>query len=258
MNNKKEIPVESLHRGLQILEYISGFGGEGAMLSEIADAMNLKRTTVHNLLKTLVNSGYAVNNGEGKYSLGWKIDNLSNNRILMGICGGGMPSIQAVLNGITENVGESLVLAALLNGRRKVISRTQSGQLVDIHSSVLEQEYNRFWELETGLVLAAYACPEEQEQLISLNTLPANTSQSKLNGILASIRKAGYCSLPHNDIYASAVPVLDEQGRLLAALGINQPLFRHETSNEPQLLEKLKAGAAKLASIWNIPQSHRQ
>lgn len=251
MNTKKEIPVESLHRGLQILEYISGSMDDGAMLSEIAEAMGLKRSTVHNLLKTLVSCGFAKNNGEGRYSLGWKVRSISNNQILMRIGSGRMQSIQLELNRLTVDIGENLVLAALINGKREVIARTSSGHTIDVHTSMIEKINDPIWRFETGMILSAYSEPEELDRIISIYGLPDGKSHDELAAMLAKVREDGYSKFPHTDIYAISIPVLDSQGHLLAAIAINQPLFRYTAEREAVMLEKLKRGAEHMALRWN-------
>lgn len=253
MNDKNQkSPVEALRRGLCILDYLGEHGATGATLGEIAQCMELKRTTAHNLLKTLVLNGYAVNMGEGRYCLGWKPRRLSNWQLLNRISHGGTQSVMSALSITTGETGESLVLAGLLNGHRHVLARTVSGQAVQVSPTYLEQKDTPIWQTETGLVLAAYSRKEELDLLVENNGFPGRhwrgiCNRVDLDDALGAIRRAGGISQLKGELYAAAVPVLDNDGRLLASLGLTQPMFRHDASTASSLISTLKAGAAKVA-----------
>ena len=126
-------PVEALRRGLAMLELLSEHGA--LSLSELAAKMGLKRTTAHNLLKTLVMCGYAANDGDGVYRLGGKIRRLAVAQLLNRISQGQAQGVLSVLSVLTEQIGETLVLAGLVNGRRKVPARTNPQQAVLVSSA---------------------------------------------------------------------------------------------------------------------------
>jgi DNA-binding IclR family transcriptional regulator len=247
----QKMPVESLHRGLRILEILHNFAdSEGIALMEISRQMGLNRTTVHNLLKTLVLCGYAANIGDGRYRLSGKLRRMAHEQILNRISRGQARSVLALLGALSQKVGEALVLTALLNGRRRVLARVLGNQTVRVSTELMESDTLCIWQNVTGRVLAAHANAEELTQVLAQNGLPlrnwgAMDTEEAVVEALASIRKAGYSSEIIGEVFSLAVPVIDRSGEPLAALGIFLPLFRHNST--PQLLEVLQEGAAELA-----------
>lgn len=67
--------VQALGRGLEILRIVSNHS-EGIRLYEIAEKMGLKRTTVHNLARTLVCQGFLEQDEATRYRLGGAVGEL--------------------------------------------------------------------------------------------------------------------------------------------------------------------------------------
>lgn len=244
-------PVEALHRGLQIIEILHAFGGgSGISLMEISRQMGLNRSTVHNLLKTLVMCGYVENLGEGRYRLSGKLRRMAHEQVLNRISRGQARGVLSVLAALSNQVGEALVLTALVNGRRRVLARALGNQTVRVSTELMESDTLCIWRNVTGRVLGAYASGEDLVQVFAQNGLPLRNwggmdNEQAVADALAAIRAAGYSNEVIGEVFALAVPVLDRRGQLLAAVGIFMPLFRH--SSTPQLLETLQRGAAELA-----------
>lgn len=69
--------IQSVERSAMILELIAQAGG-GARLQHIAEASGLGKTTVHNILQTLMHLGYVQRRtGDMRYHLGGRILNLA-------------------------------------------------------------------------------------------------------------------------------------------------------------------------------------
>lgn len=245
------MPVEALHRGLRILEILHGFsGGAGISLMEVSRQMGLNRSTVHNLLKTLVMCGYAENMGDGRYRLSGKLRRMAHEQVLNRISRGQARGVLAVLAALSNQLGEALVLTALENGRRRVLARALGNQTVRVSTELMESDTLSIWHNVTGRVLAAYASAEDLAQVLARNGLPLRDwggmdNEQAVRDALAAIRTTGHSTEVVGEVFAQAVPVLDRRGQLLASLGIFMPLFRRNAT--PQLLEILQRGAADLA-----------
>ena len=253
-----KLPVESLRRGLVLLELLSEHGT--LSLAELSAKVGLKRTTTHNLLKTLVLCGYVTSAGEGRYRLGSRLRRMAAAQLLNRISHGQAQGVLAVLSVLTEQIGEALVLAGLLNGRRRVLARTNPQQAVQVSAAFLEQEAHPIWHTETGLILAAFAPEDALPEIIQANGLPERgcrlpADSSELSAELAAIRANGAVVRMHGEVFAAAVPVLRDDGWLLAALGVHLPTFRRHQAQDDQLLTLLQQGARRLAGAMTLEEA---
>lgn len=72
MSEKNEHNVQSLNRALDILESLSS-EQEGLGVTEIAERVDLHKSTVHRLLATLLERNYVEKNEHGSYHIGLKL-----------------------------------------------------------------------------------------------------------------------------------------------------------------------------------------
>ena len=90
------------------------------------------------------------------------------------------------------------------------------------------------------------------------------TDMDELTAELATIRAHGVVLQIHGEVFAAAVPVIREDGWLLAALGVHMPVFRRRLSSDDSLLELLRQGARRLADAMaqedpaSMPQPNTQ
>ncbi len=247
---QNKTPVEALHRGLSILEILSAdLSGAGVSLAEVSERMQLKRTTAHNLLKTLCLCGYAENTGSGYYRVGWKLQRFSRERNLRNFSRDLALSSLGVL---AKSTGESLVYAVLVNNRRHVVARASGGQDVQVNISQLEPDHACIWHTVTGRILAAYCLPQELEPILADEGFPGSQWQGiftreHLQQQLDKIRSQGWTSDLSGEIFSAAVPVLGSKSLLLGTLGIHLPVFRHVCERDLELIEGLQEAAAELA-----------
>lgn len=246
-------PVESLRKGLEVLELLSRAPDEhGLALVEIAARMGYKRTSAHNLLKTLTLAGYAENNGDGRYRLGSKVSQLLRNR------SAARPLPSALLQPLVElavQFNESVVLTTLADGTRRVLARATGQHIVQVDEDRLDGEHTPMWRTVTGRVLAAFAPDEEFAVLLANEGLPGDdwaqiSDRATLASALAAIRQQGYAETHERTAASLALPIL-QGGALLGALGIHLPEFRWQESFRPEFLKAMRRTADQLARLWH-------
>lgn len=247
----KSLPVQSVGRGMAVL----GLLAEAALVDQavglpaLAGHLGVPVSTAHNLVKTLVLTGYVERDAERGYRLGPRCLDLARAAALRELQG----AAGEVLLAVAERSGESVVLASLLNGRRQVLQRVDGSAVVRVNPH-FETEQPLF-ALVTGRVLAAYAAPAELRDILAVQgppdgRWPEAADDTALAVALAEIRRAGGAAdrTSGGEVTALAVPVLDRRGRLLAALGMYLPTFRAGFERVEGLRDVLKEAAGKLAA----------
>ncbi|MFR9728680.1 IclR family transcriptional regulator [Saccharopolyspora sp. MS10] len=133
--------VQSIERAFDLLELMADAGGEVA-LSELADASGLPLPTIHRIMRTLVNSGYARQQPSRRYSLGPRLIRLGET------AGRSLGSwARPYLAELTEATGETSNLAVLDGDQIVYVAQapsqhsmrmfTEVGRRVDAHATAV-------------------------------------------------------------------------------------------------------------------------
>lgn len=246
----KSVPIQSIKRALDVLDLLvaADYSGDGVPLQAIAAHLEVAAPTAHNIVRTMVECGYVHRDAEHRYHLGPRCRDLSRGAQFSA----GLLSIaQGILLALAENTGESVVLAALVHGRRCPLLRADGHQVIRVSAAI--ENIGTFFEQVTGRVLAAYADPAELEAIRAVHALPGAgwkdvDTEEKLAQRLTEIRRQGYTEdlTSDDDVYALAVPVLDRGGALLAALGMYLPAARADAAHRVVLLAAAREAAARI------------
>jgi DNA-binding IclR family transcriptional regulator len=101
--------------------------------------------------------------------------------------------------------------------------------------------------------LLAFASAGDRGAFIARHGLPsasewpeASGSEETLTERLEEIRQKGAAELARDTILAIAVPLVDPEGNLVAALGMFAPAFRSDDSRRAELRRLLIEGAAQI------------
>lgn len=244
----KSVPIQSIQRALVLLDYVTAesLRGDGVTLQAAAARLGVPATTAHNIVRTMIACGYLCRDGEHRYHPGPRCADIARGSRLAGEL---LETATRVVHLLAEQSGESAVLATLIQGHRFPLVHASGSEVVRVTASFEEQ--GRFFELVTGRVLAAYATAAERRAVLEAHGLPGElwggiTDEEGLSVALAEIRQHGIAEDQPSggQVHALAVPVLEAQGRLLAALGLYLPAFR---ASEERLTE-LRAAAREAAA----------
>ncbi len=250
---KKAVPIQSIKRALDLLDLLAerGLGKEGLKLQAIAEHLDVAAPTAHNILRTMSVCGYIEQDSERCYRLGPKCRNMVRSAALSGFL---LNRVSGIIHALAEETGESVVLATLVDGRRKAVLRATSYQLLRVDPSV--EKHTAMFELVTGRVLAAFAIPEELEEIIRVNGLPGKLwkgikDRETLIKELKIIRERGMDEerLAERGIASFSVPVMGEGGQILAAIGIHLPSFRADEEHMVNIRTAAQKAAMRLESI---------
>ena len=227
--------VPALARGLQLL---TQFNREQRELSgaELSRRLGLPRASVFRMLCTLEQGGFLERCADGvSYKLGLGVLRLGFELLAsMELTELGRPVIEELRerSGHSAHLvvrdGREVVFVAKVPGRNAMFHSIQVGARLPAHATVL------------GRVLLADLSPAElaalyQDRTLSAYTPMTPTTLAELSARIAEDRARGYgVSMGgyETGISSIAAPVLDAQGRVVAAVSISMP---HERVDEPQL-----------------------
>jgi IclR family transcriptional regulator, KDG regulon repressor len=243
--------VPAVSRALDILELFLERPAVSA--PQITDLLGLPRTTVHELLTTLVDRGYldAVPGGPITYRLGMRTFQLGSqfaDRLDL------VREAQQAA-GETALACDETVHVAVLDGTAVVyIAKADSTHPVRMVSAVgrgLPAHCTA-----VGKVLLSALSAEAVDARYPAGTgLPAMTPRSivsvaKLRAHLAQVRVAGiaYDDCESNEsVRCVAAPVYDYSGRMVAAMSISVPTIRWTEERRTEWTELVRTGAATLS-----------
>ncbi|TDD03655.1 IclR family transcriptional regulator [Saccharopolyspora terrae] len=181
--------VQSVERTFELLELMADAGGEVA-LSELAERSGLPLPTIHRIIRTLVNSGYARQQPSRRYALGPRLIRFGEtaSRALGSWA-------RPYLAELTEATGESANMAVLDGAQIVYVAQvpsphsmrmfTEVGRRVDAHATAV------------GKAVMATMPSDEVTQLLSRTAMNPQTERTiteveAMHEELDRIRKQGY------------------------------------------------------------------
>ncbi|MEH7237587.1 IclR family transcriptional regulator [Bacillus sp. JJ1562] len=218
--------IQSVERALKILDLFDEHDQE-LTITEISKQLNLHKSTVHSLLKTLQLHHYISQTEEnGKYSLGLKLLERGNmvvsHRDLRNVARKHLERLSATTNLTIHLVildGQEGVYIDKVEGKGVTVLYSRIGRRVPIHrsavgKSLVATKSNR----ELDLLLEGYQFTKSTEKSIS-------TKEQFLSEI-EKVRLAGY-SIDNEEneqgIFCLAVPIKDYSGNVIAAVSMSMP-----------------------------------
>jgi DNA-binding IclR family transcriptional regulator len=222
-----------------------------ATAQELAQRVNLPRSSVHRLLATLRENDYAAHESDGRFGPGLELYRMA------GKLGAQMPYgklVQPYLQALSEQFHETSILT-LLERKQLKMFHAASGSPADpmrynIRLNVLEP---LVWGA-TARVLLAYLAPEEIERAIARGERsPVEglaPDEAEIVAALAQIRSDGYAvTFSHRtpNTVGVGAPFFDAEGRVVGSLGFLIPTFRWEQAGPEKVVQALQHAAAAVS-----------
>lgn len=249
--NAKDSGIKVLDKMYDIIDTIhvqtreSGATG----VNEIAKLTGIHPATVHRILKSLQSHGWVVQDRNGKYMLGYKFASYANKDNALAVL---KEAAYVVMREITESESQAMNLAIRQHEKCIIYVQTRTGKLLDY---VLPTG--------TGLHMHATACgkillselPEPLlSDILSLIDFVAFTPRTVVKKSvflkeLELVRERGYALDMHESLDQSccvAVPVRDENGKIIAALSFSGILSELEESDIRYYVGVLNEGSKKI------------
>lgn len=237
----------TLIKGLKLLEVLASREGPVG-ITELAQAVDLGRSSVHRLLQALVELGYAVNEG-GQYRTSikvWELGARALNKLDFRSAAG--PAMRALL----AQTNETVHLSVLSGDEVVYIDKLDSPEPVRAYSTIGGRA--PAYCVATGKVLLAWR-DAAAESALSVRRLqvftPATLADTAaLAAELARVRQQGYAVNRgewRTSVWGIAAPIFGHDGRVLAAIGISGPAARIRARGLRSLSPQVVAAAASVS-----------
>jgi IclR family transcriptional regulator, KDG regulon repressor len=257
-SEQKGTSLKALDKTFRVLDLFSVARPEWGLL-ELSEAAGLPVSTLHRIITVLRRHGLVTQDSQSKkYRLGYGAIDLGR-RAVSGLTVRQVAS--PLLRRLADQTGETIVLTVLNDSRDRAvcIERIESRHDLRLHLEVGEQSY-----LHAGAsskVLLAYFSAQEVADLVRRVGLPPlahNTIQdlSALEEDLARIRDQGYAfsrEETNAGAWGVAAPVLDPEGRAIAAIGIAAPTSRYNEDAERRFVALTLQAGREVGAELGVP-----
>ncbi|WP_199228123.1 IclR family transcriptional regulator [Salipaludibacillus keqinensis] len=229
--------VKSVDRALRIITLVSQ-KKDGLGVTEIAEKIELNKSSIFKLLRTLMDHGYIEQDEETKkYRLGYKYIELSS--ILLESIDL-RPQAKPFLKELETLTNEVIHLVVYDQGEAYYIEKLEGNETLRTHSKVGKRV--SFHATSVGKVLIAHMDDQEAATILEKNGLPKHTDNTitdkeKLLQELQKIRTQGFgVEIEENEVGITciAAPIFDHRGDITAGVSISGPSTR---LTEPRLEE---------------------
>jgi DNA-binding IclR family transcriptional regulator len=237
-------------RALELLEKIAS-AGRPLTLAEICAIVNLPKPTAHRLCQRLEAEHFLAREPGGRhYAIGPRLVKIGLNSIRWS----GNTDRHMILEKLVQQIGETCNFTALVGGEVLYLDRVEArwplrlhlepGSRVPMHCTA------------SGKLFLAFMTEARRRKTLENLELPAFTqhtlvSSEALDIECLAVRERGY-SLDREEfllgLFAIAVPVLDADGNVIAAIACHGPSARFDVEKALAFLPQFKAAAQNMRS----------
>jgi DNA-binding IclR family transcriptional regulator len=237
-------------KALEVLEFLQA-EQPTATLNEIAQRLNLSKTSTFRLLRTLEMKNCLTLTGWGQYQLASGIQAVARTQWLGKLLRIGMPHLQA----LSRELSETTSLAALFENHIEVIAVVESPRVIrmsNVVGHILPPNASAL-----GKVITASQPPDRQEKLVrSYGTFRFTdhtiTDQTELTREFDHVRNQKFATDREESVYDGvcfAVPIFAPGEQVSAAISVSIPKARvRDGEHEQIIINAAKAAAHRFAS----------
>ena len=239
----RENMVKSVSRALDIITLVSLKKG-GLGVTEIANQIDINKSSVYRILSTLVQYGYVEQDAEtGKYKLGYKFLEISS-KLLESI--DLRAEARMYLQELENETNEVIHLVVYDQGEVVYIEKLDGSETLRMHSKVGKRAPMHC--TSVGKAILAHLPSSVVLDILERKGLPMHTDKTITNKEdflleLSSVRQKGYAlDLEENEngITCIAVPIFDHMGNAIAAVSISGPTIRMTKERLEQLQSRMR------------------
>lgn len=242
--------VRSVSRATEIVETVARSGASGARLVDIVNATSLQKTTAHRIVTSLLELGWLEQSSDGSFYLGAKIVGLGSIALNRhGLADIANPRLLALARATNDTV----FLSARSGSEALCVDRVLGA--FPIRTLTLQVGDRRPMGVGAGsMALLAWQEPEEIAAAIA-KTVAAprkhDLDERTLEGMVRTSVDRGY-TLNDGGVILGAigvgVPVLDKNGRAVAALSVATIASRLPVTRIEEIVGLMTSEAGQLAA----------
>lgn len=229
MTKTANYPVQTTSKSLDIVELLMEKGEAG--VTEMADALGMSKSIVHNHLSTLEERGYVLNN-DGVYQLSFKflkIGGVKRHRSKLYTVS--WPEIEE----LAAQTNEVANVATIERGYCVYLSVSKGDNAVDLEVA-FEGQYEYMHSTAIGKAILAYLPSSRVDEIVErrgLKELTRNTISDldTLRDHLNEVRDQGYAIDDEETVTGLrcvAAPVKTEDGEVLGGVSVSGPASRFQ------------------------------
>lgn len=242
---------QSIDRTLQVLELFSVEKPEWGV-TEISEALNFYKSTVHGILSTLEARGFIEKNPvTGKYWLGIKFLELGS-VVLKEL--DVRTVAQPYMEKLSREFNETVHLGVLVEGEVLSIEQKESSQSLRLQMYIGKRAPLHC--TAVGKALMAYLPDEKITEIVNTHGLRRYTEHTitdldALKAELEKIRAQGYAvdNMEHEEgVRCIAAPIRDSSGEVVASMSISGPAYRINEQNDAAIAARVKACCEEISA----------
>ncbi|MEK4538144.1 IclR family transcriptional regulator [Peribacillus sp. FSL K6-1552] len=242
--------IQSVERTADILELFLVSGPE-LSIKDISQQLNLSKSTVHGLIKTLVHRGYLQQNTDNlKYKLGMKLFELGNfigEHLDIG------KIAQPIIKSLVEELKETVHLVVRQRDELIYVEKVEGPSALRIYSHIGKRAPIHC--TGVGKAILAYQDEKEIDRILSSCDLEPFTEHTmtdtkEIKNHLGLIREKGY-SIDDEEIELGlkcvAAPIFDSKGTVIASISCASPKMRLSQERLPEVIAGIKNAAFEIS-----------
>ncbi|MFC0272738.1 IclR family transcriptional regulator [Metabacillus herbersteinensis] len=239
---ERENMVKSVSRALDIITLVS-LKKSGLGVTEIAKQIDINKSSVYRILSTLVQYGYIEQDKEtSRYKLGYKFLEISSKLLeSIDLRSEASPFLQE----LESKTNEVIHLVVYDQGEVVYIEKLEGNETLRMHSKVGKRAPMHC--TSVGKAILAHLPVSAVLEILERKGLPMHTDKTIVDKDefmqeLIRVKQKGYAlDLEENEygITCIAVPILDHNGKAIAAASISGPTMRMNEERLAQLQNEM-------------------
>lgn len=238
----------ALAKGLELLEAL-GASGEPTPLRDLADAVGLGKASVFRLVQTLVSTGFASQEDDGRYSLNCRWLPGAIHNWLARARSAALPEMQR----LNAELAETVTLAALIEDHIRVLETVESPQHIrmsNYRDRILPPNASSL-----GKAIASFQSADVQQRLLHVygiyqQTPKTITEPAAIRAEFSRVREQGWAEEIEETVTGGccfAAPIVVPREPVRAAISTSLPVTRLTSDLRLRLPGLLTDAAARIS-----------